>query len=148
MTQTARRRLLIAVVVVLLAFAVGAVWLVRSQGAYYTQVGELREGLDGKTVKVGGTVVPGSIARAGDRVEFAIADLTGGSAQAQVVYSGAVPPAFAPGADVVVEGTYSMASRQIAATSLQTKCPSKYRASQSPSVPSTAAPLPTGSAEP
>lgn len=121
---------MVATVVLLVAFAVAVVWLVRSQGAYYRQVGELSAALDGRTVKVGGTVRAGT-ARSSNT--FSILDLTGSPDTAVVTYNGALPDTFGPGVDVVVVGTWDDATRTIAAEELQTKCPSKYEASKSPS---------------
>lgn len=126
----ARRRLMIATVLLLVAFAAAVVWLVRSQGAYYRQVGELSAELDGKTVKVGGTVQAGALGSSG---RFYILDLTGAPDTVAVVYNGALPETFGPGVEIVVVGAYDNATRTILAEELQTKCPSKYQASQSPS---------------
>jgi cytochrome c-type biogenesis protein CcmE len=131
--RKARRRLLIAVAVVVVAFAAGVVWLVRAQGAYYRQVGELSTaGLDGKTVKVGGAVVPGSIVKDGAVQSFIMKDLTGRDATVAVHYEGTVPDTFGPDVDVVVLGVYRDSEGLIDAQELQTKCPSKYEASKSP----------------
>lgn len=133
MTNRARRRLLIAMVVVVVAFSAGVVWLVRAQGAYYRQVGQLANaGLDGKTVKVGGMVVPGSVEEDGAGRSFTLADLTGGTDTVSVRYGGMLPDTFGPEVDVVVLGLYDAATGLIEATELQTKCPSKYEASRSP----------------
>jgi cytochrome c-type biogenesis protein CcmE len=132
--RKARRRLLIAVAVVVVAFAAGVVYLVWAQGAYYRQVGELSVAseLDGKTVKVGGTVVPGSFAEDGTIQSFAIRDLTGYGATVNVKYGGTVPDTFGPDVDVVVLGVYDAAAGLITAEELQTKCPSKYEGRKSP----------------
>jgi cytochrome c-type biogenesis protein CcmE len=133
MERLTRRRLLIAVTVLVVAFAGAAVWLVRSQGAYYRQVGELAAAdLDGKVVKVGGRVVPDSIASRGSVQTFVISDLRGASPTVEVRYAGIVPDTFGPHADVVVLGTYDAAAGLILADELQTKCPSRYEASRSP----------------
>jgi cytochrome c-type biogenesis protein CcmE len=126
--------LLIAVAVVVVAFAAAVVYLVRAQGAYYRQVGELSaaSGLDGETVKVGGTVVPGSFAKDGTVQSFTIRDLTGSPATCRVRYSGIVPDTFGPDVDVVVLGTYDASHGFISAEELQTKCPSKYEGKKSP----------------
>ena len=60
-------------------------------------------------------------------------DLTGKTATVAVAYSGQVPDSFGPGVDVVVTGRYEAQAGAIAADELQTKCPSKYKASASPS---------------
>jgi cytochrome c-type biogenesis protein CcmE len=133
--------LLIAVAVVVVAFASAVIWMVRAQGAYYRQVGELSAAeMDGKTVKVGGAVVPDSIDRDGGVQWFAIKDLTGRDAVVRVRYDGAVPDTFGPDVDVVVLGIYDAAGGVISAQELQTKCPSKYEAKKSPA--SSSAPSP------
>lgn len=139
MERLTQRRLLVAVIVVILAFAAGIVWLVRSEGAYYRQVGELRAGsLDGKSVKVGGRVVPESVTTEGSLQTFAIADLTGAGETVTVRYAGVLPDTFGPSADVVVLGTYDAGAGLIDAEELQTKCPSKYEAGRSPTPSPTA----------
>jgi len=132
--RRARRRLLIAVAVVVVAFAAGVVYLVWAQGAYYRQVGELsvKSGLDGKTVKVGGAVVSGSIDNEGNVELFTIKDLTGTGATVDVKYGGTIPDTFGPDVDVVVLGVYDAAAGLITAEELQTKCPSKYEGRKSP----------------
>jgi len=135
MDRRIRRRLMIIVVVLAVAFAAGVVWLVRSQGGYYRQVGELRGSeLDDEMVRVAGRVVDGSIESDGAIQSFAISDLTGAPDTIEVVYEGAVPDTFAPRADVVVLGVYDAGAGLIRAEELQTKCPSKYEATRSPTL--------------
>jgi len=135
-SRQARRRLLSGVALIVIVFAAGVFWLVRSQGAYYRQVGELGSGtLDGRTVKVGGTVVDGSVRRQQDAMVFTISDLTGADKSVRVRCSAALPSAFGSGVQVVVLGVYHAADGLITADEVQTKCPSKYkdRASPAPS---------------
>jgi len=131
--RKARRRLLIATLVLVAAFAVAVVWVVRSQGAYYRQVGGLTSADDGKLVKVGGSVAASSLSHDAAGYHFTLRDLTGKAETVAVLYAGQVPDAFGPGVDVVVVGRYHAGGRAIAAEELQTKCPSKYKASASPS---------------
>jgi cytochrome c-type biogenesis protein CcmE len=44
-----------------------------------------------------------------------------------ITYEGAIPDAFAPGADVIVEGMYSGSQESMEAIKLMTQCPSKYK---------------------
>ena len=136
--KKARTRLIVATVVIIVAFIAGVVYLVATQGAYYRQVGELTsQNLDGKTVKVGGAVVGGSITRDASGAHFVIQDLTGKSATVKVTYNGQMPGTFGAGVDVVVTGSYSAASGVISADSVQTKCPSKYKGRASPQAQAT-----------
>jgi len=131
--KKARTRLIVATAIIVIAFIVGVVYLVATQGAYYRQVGELTsQNLDGKTVKVGGAVIAGSITHDAGGAHFAIRDLTGKSATVKVVYNGQMPGTFGAVVDVAVTGTYLAADGLIKADSLQTKCPSKYKAQASP----------------
>ena len=133
MNKKARKRLMIATAVLVVAFAVAVVWVVRSEGAYYRQVGQLAGSLNGKVVQVGGAIVPKTLTHDGSGYHFTLRDLTGKTATVMVVYSGQVPDSFGPGVDVVVTGRYEARQGAIAADELQTKCPSKYKASASPS---------------
>jgi cytochrome c-type biogenesis protein CcmE len=136
--KNARKRLIVATVVIVVAFIAGVVYLVTKQGAYYRQVGELTsQDLSGKTVKVGGAVIDGSITRDAGGAHFAIRDLTGKSATVRVTYNGQMPGTFGAGVDVVVTGSYSAASGVISADSVQTKCPSKYKGQASPQAQAT-----------
>ncbi|HEY5168950.1 MAG TPA: cytochrome c maturation protein CcmE [Thermoleophilia bacterium] len=138
MNKKSRTRLLIATGVIVAVFVVGIVFLVQKQGAYYRQVSDLQTGqYDGKNVKVGGKVLDGTIKRDSTGVHFAIEDLTGKTAQVNVLYSGQMPNTFNAGVDVVVIGKYASNGALITADQLQTKCPSKYKGSASPAAQST-----------
>ncbi len=89
---------------------------------YYLTVDELYaevDRYDGRKVKVSGTVVEAE--RGGREMEFTISE---NGKSVRVKYRGAVPDAFAVGMPVVVEGRYS--GGRIEATTVLTKCPSKY----------------------
>jgi len=138
LNKKSRTRLLIATGVIVAVFVVGIVFLVQKQGAYYRQVSDLQTGqYDGKNVKVGGKVLDGTIKRDSTGVHFAIEDLTGKTAQVNVLYSGQMPNTFNAGVDVVVIGKYASNGALITADQLQTKCPSKYKGSASPAAQST-----------
>ena len=132
MNRKARKRLMIATAVLVVAFAVAVVWIVRSEGAYYRQVGQLAGSLTGKVVKVGGSIVPKTLTHDASGYHFTMRDLTGATATVAVAYSGQVPDSFGPGVDVVVTGRYEAQTGAIEADELQTKCPSRYKASASP----------------
>lgn len=132
MNKKARRRLIIATVVIVAVFTVGIVLLVSKQGAYYRQVSDLTaQDLDGKNVQVGGKVVEGSIVHDGSGYHFTILDLTGKQSTVKVNYSGQMPETFGPNVDVVVTGSFAAATTVIDAEKLQTKCPTKYQAQAS-----------------
>lgn len=137
MNKKARTRLIVATIVLVVAFAAGVVYLMTKQGAYYRQVSDLStQQLNGKVVKVGGAVIGDTITRDASGVHFAIQDLTGKPDKVNVTYAGQMPGTFAGGVDVVVTGAYSAAGG-IAADSMQTKCPSKYKGQASPQAQAT-----------
>lgn len=98
------------------------------QGAtYWVTVGELR-GRTGAAaqarVRLGGTVVPGSIAwdPSHQHLRFSVTD---GTDAIPVRYSGVIPDIFSAGRQVVVEGAL-LSDGSFTATTLLAKCPTKY----------------------
>ena len=129
-----RRRFLIVGLVV--AAALGYLGYTAFMGAatYYLSVGELIARGDaayGEEVRLMGNVIDGSVEKEAETntIRFAIKDKDG-SSSVPVVYSGVVPDAFKPGADVVMEGTLN-GKGTFEATNLLVKCPSKYEAAES-----------------
>lgn len=76
-----------------------------------------------------GTVSARDLTRPGDAmgVSFLLADKDQPSRTIRVDYRGSVPDTFKPGAEVIVEGGVNPTSGAFAATTLMTKCPSKYQ---------------------
>lgn len=81
----------------------------------------------GKTYKLGGTVVKGSVQRRGDELRFKLADPKG-AATVDVIYTGAVPDPFREGREVIVTVTKQGDTYVGERDSLVTKCPSKFEA--------------------
>lgn len=83
----------------------------------------------GKTYKLGGKVVDGSIKREGDTMVFRVRDPKGRTT-VPVSYTGAVPDPFREGREVIVtvkkHGNTFVGERD----SLVTKCPSKFQNEQ------------------
>ena len=132
MNKKARTRLIVATAVLVAVFAVGIVWVVSAKGAYYRQVSDLTGAMTGKSVKVGGQVVGGSIVSDAAGVHFTMEDLTGKPTTVKVNYAGQMPATFASGVQVVVTGKYASSGNVIDADQMQTKCPSKYQGKASP----------------
>jgi cytochrome c-type biogenesis protein CcmE len=130
--KKARTRLIVATAVLIAVFAVGIVYVVSREGAYYRQVSDLRSSSNGQNVKVGGQVVNGTIVRDASGVHFEMEDLTGKSTTVKVDYGGQMPATFAAGVQVVVTGEYATGGNLITADEMQTKCPSKYQGKASP----------------
>jgi cytochrome c-type biogenesis protein CcmE len=94
--------------------------------AYYQTVDELKTlgvSAQGKSYRVSGQVVAGSVARAEDGLSmtFTIDEL--GNTM-PVVYHGIIPDTFKEGVGVLLEGKY--ANGRFEATNIMTKCASKY----------------------
>jgi cytochrome c-type biogenesis protein CcmE len=97
--------------------------------AYYITVDEfhaMKDGLDGKTLKLAGDVADGSIDRSGPQMEFVIA---GPKTSIRVRYIGAgvIPDTFKDGSKALVEGTTG-ADGVFNARHIEAKCASKYEA--------------------
>jgi cytochrome c-type biogenesis protein CcmE len=130
--------------VVAAAVAFGAVAWVLSQGlsdslVYLRPVSEAvarRDDADGRTLRIGGTVVPGSIvAREPSGVTF---DLTEGGVTIAVDHRGDPPDLFDDGAPVVVEGRWN--GERFASDRLLIRHGNEYRADYVP--PTDGEPLP------
>ncbi len=117
---------------------------VKETAQYFLTTSELANKIDDDPsfvkvgVKVGATVVLGTIVRAPDgrSVRFEMTDST---TTYKVLYKGVIPDTFTDGVDVVVEGRLS-ADGTFQATTLLAKCASRYenepdKYPQSPSYP-------------
>ncbi len=86
----------------------------------------VRQAQPGRSYQLTGTVVEGSVHRAGAVLDFSVEDRVGGTT-IPVAYTGTVPDPFREGREVIVTvqkqgGTYAGERN-----SLITKCPSKYK---------------------
>ena len=117
---------------IVLFLAIGSLaWLgFMNSATYYYEVNDFLERIEilkDESVRVNGTVVPGTVEteNGGAGIKFVIRDIEVVSSTIPVVYHGAVPDTFAPDSDVVVEGRYS-SEGIFKASSILTKCASKY----------------------
>lgn len=99
----ARRKLLIGAVVIVLGLAFAAYHGARSSMVYYLTTTEfaVRPELRAARVRIAGSVVAGSVVKAGGESRFAITD---GTTRYSVHFRGPLPDLFAEGRDVLVEG--------------------------------------------
>src|SRR5215470_15355220 len=126
-----RRKLSWSFLIAGLAIAGAVIYLVvantQASAAYYMTVKELRActSCADRTVRVAGTVAPGTIQRTStsQTVKFTVAD---GNLLMPVVYSGIVPDVFKDNVQVVVEG--ELQNGVFHADTLLAKCPSKFQA--------------------
>ena len=82
-----------------------------------------------QAVRLFGRVREEGLTRLQDRVgvRFQLEDKSIEGKALWVTYSGAIPDAFAPGAEVIVEGLYRGEQGSMEASKLMTQCPSKYK---------------------
>ena len=118
-------------VIVILALAWIGYSAFDANKAYYQTVSELyameaENALDGKRLKVAGDVVPGSIVRTDDSLNFLISQ-EDQTLAVQYVGKAALPDTFRDRAQAVVDGEY-LGNGVFIATSMQAKCASKYEA--------------------
>jgi cytochrome c-type biogenesis protein CcmE len=85
----------------------------------------------GKKLQVHGYVVPGSIGRKRDRLEYQF-DIQRNGKTLRAYYSGIVPDTFKADSEVVLTG--QLTSDGFMATDMTAKCPSKYVEAPGPSV--------------
>ena len=85
----------------------------------------------GRSYQLTGKVVNGSIVHAGSVLRFKVRDRTG-TASVPVAYTGQVPDPFRAGREVIVTVEKPAAGAAFVGEkdSLQTKCPSKFRAAK------------------
>lgn len=101
-----------------------------SSAEFYQTIPEVRAHSAAGQVRVLGTVEDG-YQRQGTQLSFVATD---GKATLPVVYSGTVPDIFQPGMQVVVEGRLSQ-DGVFHASTLLTKCPSRFTAKGTVKVP-------------
>ena len=103
---------------------------VKDTMVYYLTIDELQAKVPdvyGERVRVSGIVVPGTIVKGNDgSIEFQITD---GSTNIPVKYSGIIPDIFADEVEAVVEGNYTQ-QNMFEADVLLAKCPTKYESDE------------------
>ncbi len=125
--KKARTRLLV-ITIVLLVGLTGAIgyllWNPSTSFSYFRTVSQVKKdsSLVGKSVRVGGMVIKGSIKKQDEAYRFQIGD---GKNNIAVVYAGTMPSTFGAGVQAIVEGKL-VSQHEMHAKSLVTKCPSKY----------------------
>jgi cytochrome c-type biogenesis protein CcmE len=111
------------------AFKTSATYMKPSEFKNKSDKGALREGTPSKLV---GNVTKGSVSAINGKLKFKVEDSTTTKSNPKktmiaVSYDGTVPSGFAEGRYVILDGSYT-GGNLFNATSLATKCPSKYKA--------------------
>lgn len=119
-------------IVAFLLFAGGLGYLVYSglseNSVYFLNVSEARAAGPDKLVqaRLFGTVGEAGLSHQGQELAFQLQDKDNPGEIIPVVYRGAPPDTFKPGAEVIVEGGIAQ-DGHFSAKTLMTKCPSKYQ---------------------
>lgn len=121
----------ISIAAAVFVIAVGYLFIsgFKSESVYYLTVSEVQhnpEKFNRKGMRVSGDVVPGTVTKdfKNQYLEFHIADPDGKSMK--VIYKGIIPDTFKEDIQVIVEGKFDRAENVFKATTVLTKCPSKY----------------------
>ena len=104
---------------------------VKEESAYFVDVGEALS-MDAEklgSARLFGVVDEGGISPHQDApgVDFTILDQKDPAKSLRVAYTGPVPDTFKAGVEVIIEGGLDSGNNIFEATSLTTKCPSKYQ---------------------
>jgi cytochrome c-type biogenesis protein CcmE len=86
----------------------------------------LRQAQPGRSYQVTGMVVPNSVHRSGETLDFSVEDRAGGT-RIPLSYTGTVPDPFREGREVIVTVQRQAGHFVGERNSLITKCPSKYK---------------------
>jgi len=127
-------RVLVTVLILGGAFITLLATSMRENVQFYKHVDEVMpvaEQWYDKTLKLQGTVVPGSIGRKENSLDYRF-NVKHGESVVTAFYTGVVPDNFADNAEVVVTGRLSQAGFQVESDGVMAKCPSKYEASTAP----------------
>ncbi len=115
-------------IVLVLAFS-GLLWSTLREGTeYYKHVDEVmadRAAWEGKPLQLHGFVVPGTIRRKADSLDF-IFDVQSNGSVVNASYSGIVPDTFKDDSEVVLKGELTPTGFETAPNGVMAKCPSKY----------------------
>ena len=125
MVNPSRKRRL-RLVVALGAAVLLAVALVYTSFSASTEASKPSQVEPGRSYKLTGKVVQGSVARQGARLRFRIRDRDGRKS-IPVSYAGVVPDPFREGREVIVAGRLERGTFVGERDSLVTKCPSKFK---------------------
>ena len=131
MKKRAKKKVFIAVLLVIAGIGLLIYSGIDSTGVYYLTVEELitqAASLKGESVRIGGNVVEGTIDYSAKdlMLKFAVSDIENKDKWINVLYNGIMPDAFKPGGEVILEGVYEKTSNLFKAEILLAKCPSKY----------------------
>jgi cytochrome c-type biogenesis protein CcmE len=122
--RTVRLVVALAAAVVLASALVYTSFSAASPALSPTQL--LHQAQPGRSYQVTGKVVPGSVRRSGETLDFSVEDRAGGT-RIPISYTGTVPDPFREGREVIVTVQRQPRGFVGERDSLITKCPSKFK---------------------
>lgn len=109
-----------------LVLATGLVYTSFNASSEAREPSELGDAVPGKSYEMTGKVVPGTIEKAGEGIEFEVSDRDG-TGSMPVTYTGVVPDPFRDGREIVLKGSVDESGTFVGERdTLVTKCPSKF----------------------
>ena len=109
-----------------LVLATGLVYTSFNASSEAREPSELGDAVPGKSYEMTGKVIPGSIEKVGEGIEFEVSDRDG-SGSIPVTYEGVVPDPFRDGREIVLKGSVNENGTFVGERdTLVTKCPSKF----------------------
>jgi cytochrome c-type biogenesis protein CcmE len=132
-------RILATVVILGGAFVTLLATSMRENVQFYKHVDEVVPAASewyGKTLKLQGNVVPGSLNRSTSNSMSYRFDVRHGDSVVTAYYTGLLPDSFSDEAEVVVTGQLTQAGFQVEPDGVMAKCPSKYEESTAPNLTS------------
>jgi cytochrome c-type biogenesis protein CcmE len=129
------RKVLIAVLLIVVGVAFLIVKGISKTGVYYRTVAEVLDDAslpDKRGVRISGEVVGGTIDFDQQNLTliFTVRDQERTDKAMSVIYEGVMPDAFEADIEVILEGRYDAARNTFTATTLLAKCPSKYESEE------------------
>jgi len=120
-----KKRLLIVTTILLAVIGVMIFSSSKANLSYHKSIGEILKDPSyiGKSVKVGGKIMEGSIEQKGNVCTFKIFDKDG---EMTIVYTGQLPNQFGADIEAIVDGKL-VAQDKVESKKMVTKCPSKYK---------------------
>jgi cytochrome c-type biogenesis protein CcmE len=124
--QRKRKIRLVTALSVAVLLAVALIYTSFSASTEAKEPSQLLTAAPGTSYEMTGRVVPGSIRRDGNGIDFQVKDREGGGRSLPVTYTGTVPDPFRGGREIVLTGEVKDGTFVGEPDTLITKCPSKF----------------------
>jgi cytochrome c-type biogenesis protein CcmE len=129
--QRKRKIRLVAALSVAVLLAVALIYTSFSAATDAKEPSQLLSAAPGTSYEMTGKVVPGSIRKHGEGIDFRVKDREGSSPSIPVTYTGTIPDPFRGGREIILTGQVKGGTFVGEPETLITKCPSKFTTSSS-----------------